>query len=279
MWSVEIAAPAEEREALVAELWDRGCAGIVEKDATVEAFFEREEEARQFGIPAYHDPARDWVQVSRDCWAPLAVGERFYLAPEWCEDPTPEGRMRLEMHPGLACGSGWHEATQLCLEALECYVRAGARVADVGVGSGILSQGAALLGAGVVVACDTDLEAVRIARARRTAALLFCGSADGLRGGSADVAVSNIGGVAAAGVAAESLRCLAEGGVALVSGFETHEEGGMREAIVAAGGVIVDRREKRGWVLLVYARAEGGAGNGPRASSKRTASSSSSSSS
>lgn len=274
MWSVDIAAPEEARDMLIAEMWERGCAGIVEKEDTIEVFFEDAGAASALGLATRHDPALDWVQVARAAWEPFPVGERFYLAPEWQDDPAPEGRLRLAMHPGLACGSGWHEATQLCLEALERFVTPGAAVADVGVGSGILSRAAALLGARHVVACDTDREAIRVARIRETPASLFAGSVDALRDGAVDVIVSNIGGEAAPALAAACLRCLADEGVALVSGFETHEEPAMREAIAAAGGVVLDRSGKRGWVLLVYARAAGGDGNGPRASSNRAASSS-----
>ncbi len=77
-----------------------------------------------------------------------AVGHR--------RQPTPPGRLRLEIYPGMACGTGRHPATQLCLQAIERYVRPGARVLDVGSGSGILSDAARLMGAASVIGCDID---------------------------------------------------------------------------------------------------------------------------
>src|ERR1700691_2629248 len=97
------------------------------------------------------------ARVLRDAWPPLCVGERFYLVAPWhAAVQAPAGRMRLEIYPGMACGTGRHPATQLCLQAIERYVKPGAQVLDVGSGSGILSDAARLLGAGVVIACDVD---------------------------------------------------------------------------------------------------------------------------
>jgi ribosomal protein L11 methyltransferase len=91
----------------------------------------------------------------------------------------------------MACGTGRHPATQLCLEAMERYVQPGSTVLDVGTGSGILSAAAQLLGAARVFACDIDAGAVAIARRRVTAAF-FAGSIDAVASGTADVIVANI---------------------------------------------------------------------------------------
>jgi ribosomal protein L11 methyltransferase len=63
----------------------------------------------------------------------------------------------------MAFGTGTHETTQLCLEALENYLPAGKTCIDVGTGSGILAIAAVKLGARKVVACDIDLVALDIA--------------------------------------------------------------------------------------------------------------------
>jgi ribosomal protein L11 methyltransferase len=57
----------------------------------------------------------------------------------------------LRINPGAGFGTGTHETTQLCLEAIGLRARvagglSGARVLDFGSGSGILSIGAALAG-------------------------------------------------------------------------------------------------------------------------------------
>jgi ribosomal protein L11 methyltransferase len=169
---------------LIADLYDAGTIGIIEHDGWLEAFFEDAAVAARFGTPVEVED-RDWVQETRDAWPPVLVGKRFFLVPPWCEEPAPPGRLRLEMNPGLQCGTGQHPCTKLCLEAMEQMIRPGDSVLDVGTGSGILSIAAKLLGAGLVVACDIDPDAARMAP-------FFVGSVDAIRSGSFDVVVANI---------------------------------------------------------------------------------------
>jgi len=149
----------------------------------------------------------------------------------------------------MAFGTGRHETTQLCLEALENYVRPGARMLDVGTGSGILAQAAALLGADPVWACDIDPEAVEIARGN-AGPNLFIGSVDAVRSGAAGVIAANISPEAIVRLAPELLRCLRPGGVALLSGFERHEAVAV-QAELARSGALCEARYKGGWALLV----------------------------
>ena len=64
----------------------------------------------------------------------------------------------------MAFGTGGHESTQLCLQALDRFLSPQARCLDLGTGSGVLSIAAALLGAGSVLAVDVDEVAVVNAR-------------------------------------------------------------------------------------------------------------------
>jgi len=194
MYSVVIAVEPEQYDALTAELWDAGTVGLVETSGCIEAFFADEQSAGIFGEPRLCAEV-DWVQHTQDSWPPLLVGENFFIVAPWRTEPTPEGRYRLEINPGIQCGTGQHPCTRLCLEALEKAIRPGTTVLDVGSGSGILSRAAKLLGAGRVVACDIDPNA-SIATALRDAVsgdvAFFVGSADAVRSDAFDVVVANI---------------------------------------------------------------------------------------
>ena len=108
---------------------------------------------------------RDWFKKWRQQLRPFTVGKRLLIAP--CEPPVePSDAERLVIHlePGMAFGTGTHETTQLCLEALERYVSPHMSCMDIGTGSGILAIAALKLGASKVIACDLDPIALEIAQ-------------------------------------------------------------------------------------------------------------------
>jgi ribosomal protein L11 methyltransferase len=256
MFSIEIECPPEQNDMLIAELWADGSAGIVELEGGgLRAFFEDDADrlalaGRFQAVTCRREEQRDWVAMSRANWEPLVVGERFFLVPEWRNDAAPQGRFRIAVNPGMAFGTGMHETTQLCLEALEAYVRPEAAVLDVGTGSGILAQAAGLLGARPVWACDIDPQAVEIARGN-AGSNLFIGSVDAVCAEAAGLIVANISPEAIARLAPELLRCLRPGGVALLSGFERHEAADVQAALERWGGAVCEVRYKGNWALLV----------------------------
>jgi ribosomal protein L11 methyltransferase len=224
--SILLTCDPSDEDLLIADLHEAGTTGITEEPGGLRAFFVDEPSARDlldrfapFQPQLRHEKNIDWEQVTRDAWPAMLVGERFFLAPSWNTDPTPRGRIRLEIHPGMVCGTGWHPCTQLCLQALERHVRPGMTVLDVGSGSGILSDATRLLGASRVIACDVDFEAVRIAR-ERVDVPMFSGPVDAVRDGLADLIVANISSGVAEALACEFNRVGREDSIVILSGFE-----------------------------------------------------------
>jgi ribosomal protein L11 methyltransferase len=252
VYSLEIRTTAAELDLLIAELWEQGSVGISELDEChVRAFFDDSQDRNSL-LGRYPDAivrmeeARDWVQAARDLLQPREIGTRFFLVPEWRDDPTPPGRFRIPVNPGMAFGTGVHETTQLCLEALEDYLLPGMTVVDIGTGSGILAEAARLLGAGRVVACDVDPMAIEIARQR--AGLVFVGSSDAVRPEIADLTVANISPEAIIALAPSLLASLRPGGILLASGFEPNESRSVRSALPS----IAEVREKGNWALIMW---------------------------
>jgi ribosomal protein L11 methyltransferase len=250
---------AREKDRLIAELWERGTAGISEEDAPggrsrLAAFFAEPVDVADLAVwqPRWEPVEdRDWVQVAQSQWSPVLVGERFYLVPAWSREPAPPGRLRLVMNPGQACGTGWHPATQLCLEAMERHVFPGAVVLDLGTGSGILAVAAALLGAGPIYACDIDPDAAFAARDRLREegieANLFVGSARSVRSASVDVVVANINAETLLDLAPEIARICKPAGRAILSGFPRRHLERVRAAYPAGAEIL----EKEGWIALI----------------------------
>ncbi len=225
VWSVLIPVTSLTTDSLSAELWELGTEGIVEEECGWRVFFD--ESVDRASICTRFDlaerSARNELPFDPSSLAPfecdpLLIGERFYMAPSWVREPAPEGRFRLTMDASSAFGSGRHESTQSCIEALEKYLKPGNMVVDIGCGSGILSAAARLLGAGAVLSCDIHAGSVRTAKALLDTPL-FVGSADAIRTGIADLVLANISAKIVDVLAADLRRIAKSTGLIVLAGF------------------------------------------------------------
>lgn len=107
---------------------------------------------------------QDWLNNWKQYFNPIEVGEKILIRPTWRDKYDPKGRVVLNLDPGLAFGTGTHETTRLCLQAVEKYTTPDTEMLDVGCGSGILSVAALLLGAKGAVGVDIDEMAVKTAK-------------------------------------------------------------------------------------------------------------------
>jgi ribosomal protein L11 methyltransferase len=226
MWSIRLSPPHHDTHTLLAELWDHGTAGIIEEPTgTLRAFFETCESARfiQLHFPGIANDLREEPEhptlTEDNTWEPVFVGEKFVIIPKSATTtPAFPGRIPLPVNAAMAFGSGRHESTQLCLQALEIYVNPGQTVIDIGCGSGILSLAAQRLGAAKVIACDIQEDALRTAQDHYQGPI-FQGSADAIAASSADVVLSNISARINDRIAADLRRILKPAGIVILSGF------------------------------------------------------------
>ena len=106
---------------------------------------------------------RDWLAEWKEGWQPVEIG-RFIIAPPWTPIDPADQRIVIRIEPGMAFGTGTHETTRLCLDAIEQHF-AGTSFLDVGTGTGILAIAAAKLFPNAhIAACDIDAQAIAIAR-------------------------------------------------------------------------------------------------------------------
>ena len=101
------------------------------------------------------DWQEEWVQSSK----PMRFGEKLWIYPDHLINNL-EGKVCVNLNPGLAFGTGSHPTTRLCLEWLEKSNLDQKSVLDYGCGSGILGISAIKLGAKSVTAIDLDPQAV-----------------------------------------------------------------------------------------------------------------------
>ena len=157
-----IIAAASDHDLIADRLWAAGTTGIEQRADSLIAGFDAPVDLDFLGAPyAIFEPEHDWVETQRAGIETTEAG-RFLVHPPWVEPNADEHHIVIEIDPGAAFGHGGHPTTAMCLELLSSAPIAGATVADVGCGTGVLAIAAALLGARGVSANDIDPVAVEM---------------------------------------------------------------------------------------------------------------------
>ena len=139
----------------------------------------------------------DWANNWKKYYKPTKIGERIVVKPIWEDYEAKEDELILALDPGMAFGTGTHETTRMCIQALDKYVKEDSTVFDVGCGSGILAIAAAKLGAKKAVGVDLDPVAVESANENvglnnlDNIEILYGNLVDVIEG-KADIVVANI---------------------------------------------------------------------------------------
>ena len=201
-----------------------------------------------------------WKDVWKKYFRPFYAGAHLVVKPTW-EDfsPGPEDKV-IEIDPGMAFGSGTHETTSMCLSLLEDVITGSESVIDVGTGSGILAIGAALFGAGDVLAIDIDPDAVRVAA--ENVEHNQVGSVVSVRQGNlldhvdavCDICVANIISDVIISFAAPLKEHIRPGGLFICSGIVSSRAEEVRRALESAGYEILQRVEKGEWAAFLAGR-------------------------
>jgi ribosomal protein L11 methyltransferase len=207
----------------------------------------------------------DWADAWKAYFPVMRVGRRLVIRPTWRRHRRAPDDVVLALDPGMAFGTGLHPTTRLCLAGVEALadrgVLTGARVLDVGCGSGILAIAALKLGATSALGLDTDPIAIEatLANARRNALVRRVRARDGsLPSGEApfDVVLANLIAGLLVPLATGLRDELRLGGHLLASGIFVDREGDVRGAFGAAGLDVVGRSAEGDWVALEAVRRD-----------------------
>lgn len=181
-YALDVDLEPSAHEAVEYALMEAGALGTETSDSTVTGYFqdtpnrERVRDELFEALRVYNLPTssvrdmrvrevaqRDWLEEWKQSWQPVEIG-RFIIAPPWSNVDDRPDRLIIRIEPGMAFGTGTHETTRLCLDAIQKHFSGGSFL-DVGTGTGILAIAAAkLFPQASVEACDTDAEAIAIAR-------------------------------------------------------------------------------------------------------------------
>ncbi len=123
-----------------------------------------DEELGSWDFELEEKKSEDWSQKWKEKWVVTHVTDKIAVVPDWIDYVPKKGEVIIKLEPGCAFGTGTHQTTQLCMKALEKYMKPNDKVADIGMGSGILSILAKKLGASYVYGCDTDDTVIEVAK-------------------------------------------------------------------------------------------------------------------
>lgn len=274
---VHVDVSSEDAELVASRLFELGALGLEERDqttlarsgsdalVTLVASFPNEEAAAEAQRElAESHPARiehvvgdGWRDGWRAYWKPMRVGERLVVVPSWEKYEPLERDVVLALDPGQAFGTGTHETTQLLLVEIERRVQPGARLLDVGCGSGILSIAALKLGAAHATALDTDplaVDATRENAERNGVAAQLTVSGDSVETLASELplVVANIEARVLVPLAAAIADRVAPAGLLMLSGLLATDVETVRKAYPAFRELA--RPERGEWRALVLAR-------------------------
>lgn len=207
----------------------------------------------------------DWAGAWKAHFPVMRIGKRLVIKPTWRRHRSTPGDVIIALDPGMAFGTGLHPTTRLCLAAIERSAErgelAGARVLDVGSGSGILAIAAARLGAAAILGVDTDpiaIEATDANARRNRLARVIRSRVGSLPSGEPahDLVLANLIASVLIALAADLHAELRPGGVVLASGIFMDREADVDAAFSSVGLEIFERTVEGDWVALAARRPD-----------------------
>lgn len=200
----------------------------------------------------------DWATAWKKYYHPVKISNRFTIVPTWEDyERVNTDELIIELDPGMAFGTGTHPTTVMCLQALEKTVQSASSVIDVGAGSGVLSIGAAKLGASKIHALDLDEVAVR--SAIENIALNKVDDIVQVTHGNlldnvneqADIVVANILAEIIMTFTNDAFSIVKDGGLFITSGIIANKKEDVRNSLQVAGFEIEEVMMMEDWVTII----------------------------
>ena len=179
-WRVTAADPAA-REVAMGVAWEGGASGVEERSDGELIIYTPSSITKTLGeslraavgndgsVGAPEPVADvDWTEQLKAGQGPIVISPRLVVRPSFAPHALEPGQREIVIDPGQAFGTGGHQSTRLVLVHVDGLARAGAldgaRVLDVGAGSGVLAFAAVTLGAEHALGFDLDPLAEQEAR-------------------------------------------------------------------------------------------------------------------
>ncbi len=274
---VQLHAPQDSLDLVQGQLYRLGCLGLVEEDAVAEAILLK----AYFPEQANHKPrtadmlkqlitaetgclvqSAECIRLNASQFQPASfdpiqlAGDYWIVPPEDMRSQVEDERVLPQViiiRPGMAFGTGRHETTQLCAQAMLAHIDKCSSLLDVGTGSGVLAILAQQLGVTQIAAVEISEDARCNARENfqlnSVTAIELCADITELKV-RYDMVVANILAPTILQLKAELLSHLADSGVLILSGITIGEDDAIAEAF--SNLQLIAKEELDGWYCFVF---------------------------
>ncbi len=199
----------------------------------------------------------DWAENWKQHYKTSRLGTSLIIKPSW-EDYEPlSGDVIIQLDPGMAFGTGTHETTMMCAEALEKYIKPDTSVFDIGCGSGILSIIAAKLGAKYTMGTDLDPMCIKVSKENaiinkvENKVEFLQGNLLDMTDKKADIIVANIIAEVIVYLIPSLKNHLNEEGIFISSGIIEEKIPLVENSLRDNGFTIIEVNKKNGWAAIV----------------------------
>ncbi len=206
----------------------------------------------------------DWVNNWKQYFHQFYIDD-ILVIPSWEQvEAKDSDKIVIHIDPGTAFGTGMHETTQLCIRQLKKYVTEGARILDVGCGSGILGMLALKFGASYSVGTDLDPCAIDATHENMKANGIMENQYEVMIGniiddkevqdrvgyGKYDIVAANILADVLVPLTPVIVGQLKDGGIYITSGIIEDKEETVTEAVKKAGLEVLEVNHQGEWVSV-----------------------------
>jgi ribosomal protein L11 methyltransferase len=200
---------------------------------------------------------KNWNEEWEKKFLPIEVTEKIVVKPSFKEYKASGNQIVITIDPKMSFGTGEHQTTKLMLQLIEKYIEPGAKVLDVGSGTGILAIAAAKLGASKVIAVDNDewcfengMENVTANNVTRIVDVRL-GEISSVPENEFDLVIANLNKLILAEIAQNLAIKARQGGLILLSGLLEQDEKDITGLFKEQGQNILQTTKLDEWIALV----------------------------
>ncbi|MFN4211066.1 MAG: 50S ribosomal protein L11 methyltransferase [Devosia sp.] len=256
-----LTASAHENEETGEWFFEATCESPPDVGSFVELARQTLGEAVDFSV-APIDPEINWVARSLEGLAPVIAGG-FYVYGSHETGPVPGGLTPMKIDAAQAFGTGHHETTTGCLEAIDKVLkrRKPRHMIDVGTGTGVLAIALAKRTRSTVIASDIDpisvTTTIENAAQNGVGTQIVALEATGVnhptiqRNAPYDLIVANILAGPLMALAPAIGKIAQKGAVVILSGILQHQARGVINAYARQGMVLNQKLQRKDWTTLI----------------------------